>query len=293
MTTKELTATKPRAVAVVAPTSSIALMSMIEKAVLDPAFSVEKMDALLKVKERWDAEEARKAFVSALTAFKSNPPDIFKNKRVHFESQKGTTDYRHASLDHVSIAIGTALAAHGLSHRWSVKQSDTLIEVTCILMHNAGHSESLSMKCASDQSGNKNSIQAIGSAVTYLERYSLLSITGMAVQDQDDDGRASGKPPKVEPIPGPKEAKAPKETAAPAGGTDSFTVKLPFLFGKADKIEFRGQEIDQRYRISSEEAKIAKRNFADGDIAAIEWEVREGARGIVDLRRKEADAARF
>jgi len=63
--------------------------------------------------------------------------------------------------------------------------------------------------------------------------------------------------------------------------------------GKADKIEFRGQEIDQRYRISSEEAKIAKRNFADGDIAAIEWELREGARWIVDLRRKEADAARF
>src|SRR3990167_3424222 len=286
MATKALVAPKPTA----PPASSTALMTMIEKAVSDPAFDVAKMDALLRVKERWDAEEARKAFVSAMTAFKANPPDIFKNKKVDFETQKGRTNYKHASLDNVSIIIGTALAAHGLSHRWSVEQNDTLIKVTCILMHNAGHSESLSMKCAADQSGNKNSIQAIGSAVTYLERYSLLAITGMAVQD-DDDGKAADK---SAPIPGPKESKAkPKEPAAPTSGTDSFTIKLPFLYGNGDKIEVRGPLDHQKYRIDVPAAKTAKANFQDGDIAEIAWKIKDGVKWIASIDRKTSDSSGF
>jgi hypothetical protein len=37
-------------------------------------------------------------------------------------------------------------------------------------------------------SGSKNAIQAIGSAVTYLQRYTLLSATGLAAKNGDNDG---------------------------------------------------------------------------------------------------------
>jgi len=51
-----------------------------------------------------------------------------------------------------------------------------------------GHSESTSIIGTADTSGGKNSIQGIGSAITYLQRYSLFSILGLAASESDDDG---------------------------------------------------------------------------------------------------------
>lgn len=166
------------------PTSDAsALMQIINRAATDPSFDVAKLEQLLAVKERWDATEARKAFVGAMAAFKADPPTLTKNKHVKF----GNTEYDHATLDHASEAIGAALTKHGLSHRWEVEQGER-IKVSCILTHILGHSERVTMEAAPDTSGSKNSIQAIGSTVTYLQRYTLLAATGMAVKGQDNDG---------------------------------------------------------------------------------------------------------
>lgn len=177
------------------PTDASALMQIIARAATDATFDVAKLDALLAVKERWEAAEARKAFVAALNAFKADPPTITKNKHVGFESRReggAKTDYWHATLDHVCDRVGEALSRHGLSHRWETQQLDKgLIRVTCILQHVAGHAERVTLEASADQSGNKNSIQAVGSTVTYLQRYTLLSATGMATTEQDDDGRGS------------------------------------------------------------------------------------------------------
>lgn len=144
---------------------------------------LDKLERLMDLQAKWEANEARKAFVTAMAAFKSNPPTITKDKHVKY----GQTEYDHATLDHVSSAIGEALSRHGLSHRWDVQQSDGLIKVSCIITHVLGHSESTTMQSGADSSGGKNSIQAIGSAVTYLQRYSLLAAVGLAAGEQDDD----------------------------------------------------------------------------------------------------------
>lgn len=182
------TTEKPLAVTPVA-----SLMAIISRASTDAAFDVHKLEKLLDVKERWEKDEARKAFVKALSAFKADPPELFKNKEVDYKTSTGKVNYRHASLDHVSNVIGAGLAKHGLSHRWNtVQREDGKIAVTCILMHDDGHREDTTLVAAPDASGSKNPIQAIGSTVSYLQRYTLLSATGTAVQDQDDDGEASG-----------------------------------------------------------------------------------------------------
>lgn len=157
-----------------------------------------KLEKLMELQERWEKNEARKAFVVALSAFKANPPELMKNKHVKFTSQKGVTEYDHATLDHVSSEIGKSLAAHGLSHRWDVEQqAGGIICVTCVLTHVLGHSERVPMQSLPDPSGGKNSIQAIGSTVTYLQRYTLLAATGVAVKGQDDDGKGSDEPTEI------------------------------------------------------------------------------------------------
>ena len=152
---------------------------------------ISQLEKLMDLQERWEAGEAKKAFVSAMSEFKANPPKINKNRSVEF----GTTKYKHASLGHVCDQIGGGLGVVGISYRWLTNQDDKgVIRVTCILTHQRGHSEETALRSNPDQSGGKNSIQAIGSTVTYLQRYTLLAATGMATDEQDDDGANSEQP---------------------------------------------------------------------------------------------------
>ena len=155
----------------------------------EPAF-IEKMMAL---QERNDANNARKAFNEAMAAFKANAPDIEKDKTVSYKVQgKPETTYNHASLANVTNKINKALSEHGLSAGWFQTQVEGKITVTCRITHKLGHSEKTSLTAAPDASGGKNSIQAIGSSVTYLERYTLLALTGLATHEMDDDGSGAG-----------------------------------------------------------------------------------------------------
>ena len=167
------------------------MMSLIQRAATDEAFSVEKLEHLLAVKERWEKEEARKAYVAALADFKTTPPHIVKDKQVSY----GNTRYRHATLGQVADAVAAGLAPHSLSHSWAVAQNGGAVTVTCTLTHALGHSEAVSITGPQDDSGQKNGIQQVGSAITYLERYTLMAITGLAAADMDDDGQAAGQRP--------------------------------------------------------------------------------------------------
>lgn len=152
---------------------------------------IETLRELMQLKKEWEADEARKAFVTAMAEFKADPPEILKTKHVSFTTPKGTTQYDHATLADVCTAAIAGLARVGISHRWDTAQAEGRIKVTCVLTHKLGHSESVSLHSAADDSGGKNSIQAIGSAVTYLQRYTLLAATGLAARDMDDDGKGS------------------------------------------------------------------------------------------------------
>lgn len=174
------------------PAAAVTPMQMLQLA-MERGADMDRLQQLMDLQQRWEANEARKAFVAAMAAFKANPPEILKGKKVSFSTSKGQTEYHHATLADVCAAATAGLALVGISHRWDVKQDGGKITVTCILTHAQGHSESVCMVALADDSGGKNSIQAIGSAVTYLQRYTLLAATGLAAQDMpDDDGRDAG-----------------------------------------------------------------------------------------------------
>ena len=153
----------------------------------------DKLQKLMDFAERYQANQARAAFNQSMAKFKQAPPRIAKNKHVKF----GNTEYDHATLDNVTDVITEALSKVGIRHRWQTEQRDGKIIVTCILSHEMGHSESTPLEASADTSGSKNAIQAIASAVTYLQRYTLLAATGMATGGMDDDGQAAGGKPEM------------------------------------------------------------------------------------------------
>jgi len=165
-------------------------MQMLQIAVAK-GVDTEQLKELMVLQREWKAEKARDAFHAAMNAFRSEAINIVKTKHVSFSG----TSYRHATLAGIVEASVPALSKHGLSHRWETKQEGNAITVACIVTHELGHSAQTSLTAPPDTSGSKNGIQAIGSTVSYLQRYTFMSITGLAAKDQDDDGRAAGSPP--------------------------------------------------------------------------------------------------
>lgn len=172
------------------PSSPMTPMEMLDRAVSQGA-SVEMLAKLMDLQERWEANQARMAFASAISAAKSELPRIVKSKTVDFTTSKGRTHYLYEDLSSIMEQIGPVLSKHGLSVRYrTTAEPNQPVSVTCIIAHSLGHSEENTLMAGKDESGNKNSIQAIGSTVTYLQRYTLKAALGLAASVDDDGEKA-------------------------------------------------------------------------------------------------------
>lgn len=159
-------------------------------AAMSQGASLEQVEKMMDLQQRWEEREAEKAFNDALAAFKAEAVEIIKRREVDFANKGGgRTNYKHAELSDVVEAVGPALSKHGFAWSWKTEQQNGNVRVTCILKHRQGHSDSVTLEAGPDQSGGKNSIQAIASTVTYLQRHTLKAITGVSEKGDEDDGQ--------------------------------------------------------------------------------------------------------
>jgi hypothetical protein len=168
-------------------------MQLLNKAI-ERGASIEELDRLIDLAERLRAIAAHQAFTRAMVQFKRNPPTIEKTRQAKVDSKKGegaSFAYKYANLADVCRGIIQQLAELGITHKHAFKQEGSAITVRCTLTHELGHTDSAELTAHIDTSGGKNSLQGLGSATTYLERYTLLGVCGLALDDeQDDDGQA-------------------------------------------------------------------------------------------------------
>lgn len=155
---------------------------------------VETLERLMDLSERWEAKQAKSAYLSAMSKFQSIVPEIIKSKKGH--------NSKFAPLSKITKTIQSALETCGLSYRWKFDDVDGQIKCSCIASHIDGHSETDTMIAGKDSSGNKSEIHAIGSTRTYLQRYTLIGVLGLSTADDDNDGQTIDT---KEPIPDPKE----------------------------------------------------------------------------------------
>lgn len=168
-------------------------MEMLSLAV-ERGAGIDVLSKLMDLQERWDRNKARKAFDGAMAAARAEIPVVTKNRKVDFVGKTGVrTNYEFEDLAGIAKAVDPVLARHGLSYRYRVTSpANEPVTVTCIVSHRDGHSEENTLSAGRDDSGNKNSIQAVGSAITYLQRYTLKASLGLAAA-HDDDGNAADK----------------------------------------------------------------------------------------------------
>jgi len=144
----------------------------------------EHLERLMALYERWEAQQAKRAYIDAMMQFRELCPSIIKTRTGH-------NNAKYAGLPETVETVKSLLAQCGLSHAWDLDSKEGLTIVTCRVTHIGGHSESVTLMAEPDKTGSKNSVQAIGSTVTYLQRYTLSSILGLAATDKDDDGKGA------------------------------------------------------------------------------------------------------
>lgn len=159
--------------------AQVSPMSLIQVAIESNA-DIEKLERLMQLQQQWDSQQGRKHFYEALAAFQRECPDILKTKKAH--------NSFYAPLGDIMNQIRGLLADCGLSIRFEQDHSNG-VTVTCVVTHKDGHAERTTMSAPADSSGSKNEIQAIASAVTYLQRYTLIGALGITTADADMDGR--------------------------------------------------------------------------------------------------------
>lgn len=165
--------------------TAITPMDMLRVAI-DKGAELDKLQQLMNMQQQWEANEAKKAYVVAMSNFKAKPPQIVKDM---LNKQYGS---KYSSLANFVNTVNPELSKHGLSSKWELNQSAGVM-VTCVMTHVLGHMESVSMTAPPDTSGQKNPIQQIKSTVTYLELATFQAITGLVSSDTvlDDDGNGT------------------------------------------------------------------------------------------------------
>jgi hypothetical protein len=168
-------------------------MTLIERAFASS--NLELVKQALELEERHEKNLGKRAFDSAIAKAKAEFLPILKKRRVDFTSAKGRTNYQYEDLAAIEEAIRPALSKYGLDYRFraEAKPAEQLVYVTFHLSHEDGYYEENTLPGPYDLSGNKNAIQALGSTITYLQRYGLKTGLGLAA-GVDDDGNGAGKP---------------------------------------------------------------------------------------------------
>lgn len=149
---------------------------------------IETIERLMALQERNQERQAKAAFDQAMSTAKAEFPIIMKKQKVSY----GTTKYSHEDIAEIQSVINPVISPLGLSYTFDLDYKDKLVFVTCIVTHKLGHERRTTLPAPIDTSGGKNDTQAIGSTVTYLQRYTLRSAFGLAVAN-DDDARFADK----------------------------------------------------------------------------------------------------
>ena len=162
----------------VAPSGAFPMVSLIEKAITDPNIDVAKMQQLLDMQLTIMDKEARGAFLRDFALMQSEFDPVKKTGKT----QQST----YATFDDINNATLEARSRYGFSISFQPATGDGFMSVTARLSHREGHSEETVVSLPFDTSGNKNQVQAIGSALTYGMRMSIKAVLSISTFDGDD-----------------------------------------------------------------------------------------------------------
>ncbi len=177
--------------------AEINALTLIDKAI-EKDIDVDKFAKLVDIVKMLENEKAKRDFYEALSKFQGEVPPIKKLSRA--DMGYGKPKYNYAEFGEIVTTIQEPLKKHGLSYHFEIGNEHTIIKgekgediivefvaVTCTVAHKSGYEKTTTMSVQKDAGVGKSNVQAVGSTITYLKRYTLLALLGIGTADPDDD----------------------------------------------------------------------------------------------------------
>lgn len=169
--------------------TTVNFLDTIRSAALDPNVDVAKMHGLLDVQERLLNKQAEIDFNADFHALQSDLPRITKDAKI---LHKGVLVSTYAKYETIDSVIRPLLAKHNFSLRFNTETQGQVIVITGTLSHRGGHSVTDKIPLGIESSGAKNSVQGVGSTITYGKRYLVGMLLNLVFEGEDDDGNKAG-----------------------------------------------------------------------------------------------------
>lgn len=181
-------------------TEARGFLEMIGQAARDPSVSVEKLERLMALKERFDATQARSEFWTAMARLQPRLPRITK-EGVILNYDK-TVKSRYAKYEDIDAGLRPLLQDEGFSVFYRTELRDKTLFVTAVVAHSRGHAEETTVPVPIDvsavnSSGKaiRNAAQDMGSTISYGKRYALCAAFNVITVLEDDDAQGDGAKP--------------------------------------------------------------------------------------------------
>lgn len=171
-----------------------ALIQAIERAAINPAVDVDKMERLFALQERMMAKNAEVAFNIAMNAAQQEMTPISA------DAENPQTRSKYATFAKLDRALRPIYTRHGFSLSFDEGDSPKSEHVRCLcyVSHISGHTRTYHRDMPADGKGAKGGdvmtkTHAAGAAGSYGARYLLKGIFNVAVGEEDKDGNSTGR----------------------------------------------------------------------------------------------------
>ena len=161
------------------------MLALIERVIVDPELPIERIQAVLDLRERQMNKDAEIQFNQAFAEMMAEMPTIPRTGK----SNRNT----YSTIDDIVNTTRPVLSCHGFSLNWEAVTDveKRTVQVTAVVRHKLGHTISTTHNGGFDKNGD-NDNQKARSTETYLKRYSATSILGLSTgEEKEDDGAAS------------------------------------------------------------------------------------------------------
>lgn len=184
---------EPRALVLPPPTPEELAnpVAMIQRWARDPLVSVEKLERLMAMQERIMAINAKAAFDTAFIEMRPLLPTLPQNGEL--TNKTGAVQSYYDKNEDTETILTPILHRFGFSLSYKTEwPAIGVLEVVGVLTHREGHTRESRFQATADNTGGKNFIQGLGSAVQYGHRYTRRDLLNLvAKKDPGDDGGAA------------------------------------------------------------------------------------------------------
>jgi hypothetical protein len=165
--------------------SEPSIFDLIREVTTNKEADVSKLERLIALQERAQAQQAKEQFFRAMLAAQKEMPPIVKDTK----SETG----KYVKLETIQKVIRPIYMRHGFCMSFGTESVEEGVRILCNVMHEAGHVERYIEDGPLDSVGprgttNKTPIHATTSTVSYLQKRLTCLIWNLVIADTDKDG---------------------------------------------------------------------------------------------------------